>query len=57
MSTLFPCVYDRYDTVKCCRNVNFLEIRTDPSTRINDDFDYCEEYLRSLSNKILLWLC
>ena len=21
------------------------------------DFDYCEEYFRSISNKILLWQC
>ena len=43
------------DMVKCRRNVNFEEMDTERSTGEIMDFDYCEEYLRSLSNKILLW--
>ena len=43
-----------YNIVKCCRNVNFEEIDTEPSAEKMMDFDYCEEYLRSISNKILL---
>ena len=27
------------------------------STGKMQDFDYCEEYLKSISNKILLWWC
>ena len=41
--------------VKCRRNVNFEEMDTERSTGKMMDFDYCEEYLRSISNKILLW--
>ena len=41
--------------VKCSQNVNFEEM--EHSTGKFMDFDYCEEYLRSISNKILLWQC
>ena len=57
MSTLFSCAYDRYDIVKCRRNMNFEEMDTEPSIGKKDGFYYCEEYLRSISNKILLWQC
>ena len=50
MSKLFSCGYDRYDMVKCHRNVNFEEIDTECSTGKNDGL-YCEEYLRSILNK------
>ena len=43
--------------VKCSRNMNFEEMDTELSTGKMMDFDYCEEYLRSISNKILLWQC
>ena len=46
-----------YDIVKSRRNVNFEEIDTKRSTGKMMDFGYCEEYLRSISNKILLWQC
>ena len=44
----------RHSRVKCCRNVIFEEIDK-PSTEKMMDFDYYEEYSRSISNKILLW--
>ena len=47
----------RYDMVKFRRNVSFEEMDTERSTGKNDRFDYCEEYLRSISNKILSWQC
>ena len=38
--------------------MNFEEMDTEPLTGKNDEFmDYCEEYLRSISNKILSWQC
>ena len=40
--------------VKCGRNVNFEEMHTDLSTEKMMDSEYCEEYLRNISNKILL---
>ena len=41
--------------VKCRRNVNFEDIGIlEPSTGKMVDFYYCEEYLRSISNKILI---
>ena len=43
--------------MKCHWNVNFEQIDTEPSGKKMMDFDYCEEYLRSISNKILLWQC
>ena len=43
--------------VKCYRNVDFEEIDTECSTGKIMDFEYCEEYLKSTSNKILLWQC
>ena len=43
--------------MKCRRNVNFEEIDSEPSTEKLMDFDYCEENLRSISNKILLRQC
>ena len=39
--------------VKYSQNVNFEVIER--STGKMMDFDYCEEYLRSISSKILLW--
>ena len=56
MSKLFFENY-RYDMVKCRRNVSFEGMDTECSTGKNDRFDYCEEYLRSTSNKILSWQC
>ena len=44
-----------YGMVKYSQNVNFEEMDAERSTRKIMDFDYCEEYLRILSNKILLW--
>ena len=46
-----------YYGVKCCRNENFEEMDTECSTGKIIDFEYGEEYLRSTSNKILLWQC
>ena len=44
--------------VKCRRNVSFEDlIYTDPSTEKMMNFDNSEEYLRSISNKTLLWQC
>ena len=38
--------------------MNFEEVDTEPSKKKkNMAFDYCEEYLRSISNKTLLWKC
>ena len=42
------------DMVKCCRNKNFEGMDTELSTGKMMDFDYCEEYLRSISSKALL---
>ena len=44
-----------YGMVKYSQNVNFEEMDAERSTRKIMDFDYYEEYLRILSNKILLW--
>ena len=41
--------------VKSCWNVNFEEMDTDYQQGKIMDFQYCEEYLRSIFNKILLW--
>ena len=39
--------------VKCHRNISFEDpIYTEPLTGKMMDFDYSEEYLRSISNKI-----
>ena len=59
MSKLFSFDYDPYDMVKYCRNVNFKETDSEPepSTEKVMDFDHCEEYLKSISNEILLWQC
>ena len=35
--------------------MNFEKTDTEHSVRKMTDFDYCEEYLRSISNKISLW--
>ena len=51
MSNLFFQNYHYYYGVKCFRNVDFEE--TDKVM----DFEYCEEYLRSVRNNILLWQC
>ena len=40
--------------VKCSGSVNFEEMDTEHSTGKMMDFDYCEEYLKSILNKILL---
>ena len=42
------------DVMKCRRNLNFEKLDTASFTGKNDGFDYCEEYLRGISNKILL---
>ena len=45
-----------YDgVVNCRRNLNFEKMRL-PQEKVMG-FDYCEEYLRSTLNKILLWQC
>ena len=51
MSKLFSCDYDHYDLLKCRQNVNFESLRQEKEM----DFDYGEEYLRSIPNKVLLW--
>ena len=49
----FSCDYDHYNIVKFRRNVNFEVMDTGTSTQQKmKDFDYCEEHLRSISNKI-----
>ena len=57
MSKLFPCDDDHCDMVKCRRNVNLkgLILSLQQEKMVNSD--YCVEYLRSISNKILLWHC
>ena len=45
------------DMVKCRRNKIFEGMDTELSTGKMMDFDYCEEYSRSISSKILLWHC
>ena len=45
-----------YDAVvKCRRNLNFEKMDTALTTGKMMGFDYCEEYLRGTSSKILLW--
>ena len=51
MSKLFS--YD--DVLKCRRNLNFEKKDIALTQEKMMGFDYCEEYLRSTSNKILLW--
>ena len=51
MSRLFSCDYDHYDMIKSHWTVNFYEMDTEPSTGKMMDFDYCEEYLKSIWNK------
>ena len=50
MSKLFSCGHDRYDMVKCHRNVNFEEIDTESSTGKNDGllllWGIFEEYIK-----------
>ena len=53
MSKLFS--YD--GVVKCRRNLNFEKMDAASHTGKMMAFDYCEEYLRSTSNKILLRQC
>ena len=43
--------------MKCCRNLNFQKMDNASYKGKIDEFDYCEEYLRSTSNKILLRQC
>ena len=38
MSKSFSCDYDRYDVVKCHRNITFEEMNTELSTGKNDGF-------------------
>ena len=47
----------RYDVVKCSRNLNFEKMDTGSYIGTKMDFDYCGEYLRSTSNKILVRQC
>ena len=54
MSKLFSNDYDNYDVGKCRRNLNFEKMDTAPYTEKNNGFDYCEEYLKSASNEILI---
>ena len=42
--------------VKSCRNMNFDWIVILQQEKLMR-FDYCEKYLRSISNKMLLWQC
>ena len=51
MSKLFSYDYEHYNVVKRRRDLNFERMEKMMS------FDYCEEYLRSTSNKILLRQC
>ena len=53
MSEAFSWDHDHYDLVKCRQNMNFEEMNTEPSTEKMISFDYCEECLKSISNKIL----
>ena len=56
MSKLFFQNYQYHcGMVKYCRNVDFEEMDTECSARKN--YRFSEEYLRSISNKILLWQC
>ena len=48
MPKVFSCNYGDYNIVKCCQNTNFEEVSTKKKMM---RFDYCEEYLRSISNK------
>ena len=58
MSKLFFQNYHyHYGKMKCFRNEDFEEIDTECSTEKMVHFEYCEEYLRSTPNKILLWQC
>ena len=38
MPKLFSCDYDHYDVVKCCQNMSFKEMNTEPPTGKNDGF-------------------
>ena len=52
-SELLPLHYGEVSPkCKSRRNVYWVS-----STGKNMDFEFCEEYLRSASNKILLWQC
>ena len=51
MSKLFSYDYEHYNVVKRRRDLNFERMEKMMG------FDYCEEYLRSTSNKILLRQC
>ena len=56
--SFFQNYHYHYGMVKLCWNVGFKEIDTEWSTRMDFDFimdsEYCEEYLKSISNKIIL---
>ena len=49
MSKLFSYDYDHHE------RYGETSLRCERSTDKMMDFDCCEEYLRSISNKILLW--
>ena len=60
MSKLFSYDYLTNSMLKCCRNVDFEETgkpRLQQQQQKMMEFDYREEYLRSISDKILLWQC
>ena len=58
MSKLFSYDYDHHDIAKCHRNLNFEKMDTASYTgKKMMGFDYCEKYVRSTSNKILLRQC
>ena len=46
-----------YDMVKCHQNMNSEEMGIELQQEKMIDFDYCNDYLRSISSKILLWQC
>ena len=53
----FPMTISLRCIVKCGRNLDFEKMGTAPSQEKMMGFDYCEEYLRSTSNKVLLRQC
>ena len=54
---IFSKYHYHYGMVKCHQIVNFEEMGTEWSQEKIMDFEYCEEYLRSILNKVLLWQC
>ena len=55
MSKLFSCGQFTHYLPKCSYRDEMLEKKGIKKKMM--DFDYCEEYSRSISNKILSWQC